>query len=224
MCKANILSRSSDGLTLLISSSDGFCSTLSFLPGELGEVYKGDIGPPRATAGTAVSSAQNTPVPTPTSVFAPPSPFPNGSHHRHRDSASSLTAPSPPAASFVSARPSSPTRSNSTSSIITQSSSVPTGVISNPPLISGQVPSLTATNSGQVTGVPITTPPETPRNSATVPVLIPTNLKRDTSEAESEDQSGAQPKRRRIAPMLVSSGTQLENDSAKQDAKQEPKA
>ncbi|KAK0657255.1 WD40-repeat-containing domain protein [Cercophora newfieldiana] len=212
------LTWSSDGATLLISSSDGFCSTLSFLPGELGEVYKGEIGPPRATAGTAVSSAQNTPVPTPTSVFAPPSPFPNGSHHRHRDSASSLTAPSPPAASFVNARPSSPARSNSTSSVITQSSSVPTGVISNPPLISGQVPSLTAANSGQVTGVPITTPPETPRGSATV--TVPTNLKRDTSEAESEAHSGAQPKRRRIAPTLVSSGNPPEND----DTKQEPKA
>lgn len=198
------LTWSSDGLTLLISSSDGFCSTLSFLPGELGEVYKGELGPPKATTGTSASSAQNTPVPTPTSVFAPPSPFPNGSHHRHRDSASSLAAPSPPAAaSFVNARPSSPARSNSTSSIITQSSAVPTTVISNPPLISGQVPSLTAANSGQVTGIPITTPPETPRGSTTVP----TSLKRETSEVESEDTSGVQPKRRRIAPTLVS-GTQ----------------
>ncbi|KAK4451703.1 chromatin assembly factor 1 subunit B [Podospora aff. communis PSN243] len=212
------LTWSSDGLTLLISSSDGFCSTLSFLPGELGEIYKGELGPPRATAGTAASSAQNTPAPTPTSVFAPPSPFPNGSHHRHRDSASSLTAPSPPAAaSFVSVRPSSPARSNSTSSIITQSSTVPTGVISNPPLISGQVPSLTAANSGQVTGVPITTPPETPRGSVTVPA--PANLKRDTSEAESDDPSGGQQKRRRIAPTLVSSGAQPATSSGNEESK-----
>ena len=204
--------RTSDGLTLLISSSDGFCSTLSFLPGELGEVYKGELGPPKATTapGTTVSSSQNTPIPTPTSVFAPPSPYPNGAHHRHRDSASSLTAPSPPAAaSFVNVRPASPARSNSTSSIITQSSAAPTGVISNPHLISGQVPSITAANSSQVIGVPITTPPETPRGSAGGP----TTLKRDTSEAEPEDASSAQPKRRRIAPTLVSGASQPANGS-----------
>lgn len=192
--------RSSDGLTLLISSSDGFCSTLSFAPGELGTPYTGEVGPQKhsAASGTAPSSNQNTPVPTPTSVFAPPSPFPNGSHHRHRDSGSSMTAPSPPAAnlaSFVSQRPSSPARSNSTSSVVTQPSQA--GVITNPSLIVGQVPGLTATNSGKLTGVPMTTPPETPQNAAT----IPSGLKRDISESELED--GGQPKRKRIAPTLV---------------------
>lgn len=66
----------------------------------------------------------------------------------------------------------------------------------------GQVPGLTATNSGKVTGVPMTTPPETPRNSASVP----SGLKRDTSESELED--GGQKKRRRIAPTLVSGGVE----------------
>lgn len=149
-------------------------------------------------SGTAVSSNQNTPVPTPTSVFAPPSPFPNGSHHRHRDSGSSLTAPSPPPASlasFVNQRPSSPARSNSTSSIVTQPSQA--GIITNPSLIVGQVPGLTATNSGKVTGVPMTTPPETPHHTAPAA----SGVKRDTSEGELED--GTQPKRRRIAPTLV---------------------
>lgn len=185
-------------MTLLISSSDGFCSTLSFMPGELGQVYTGEIGPPKpmGLTGTAVSSSQNTPVPTPTSVFAPPSPFPNGGHHRHRDSTSSLTAPSPPAAAFVSARPSSPARSNSTSSIITQASAAPGGIVSNPPLISGQVPSIAATNSGKVVGVPITTPPETPQSSHNV-----STSKRENSESEVEDAS--KPKRRRIAPTQV---------------------
>merc|ERR1712000_744772 len=37
------LSWSNDGLTLLMSSSDGFCSTLSFAPGELGQVYTGQV-------------------------------------------------------------------------------------------------------------------------------------------------------------------------------------
>ncbi|KAK3328917.1 WD40-repeat-containing domain protein [Apodospora peruviana] len=190
------LTWSTDGLTLLISSSDGFCSTLSFLPGELGQVYMGEVGPPRhASSGTAVSSTQNTPVPTPTSVFAPPSPFPNGGH-RHRDSTSSLTAPSPPAATFVNPRPASPARSNSASSIITQASASQGGVMTNPPLISGQVPSIAAANSGKVTGVPMTTPPETPQSSGNF-----AGSKRDNSESERED--GGPSKRRRIAPMAV---------------------
>lgn len=210
------LTWSTDGLTLLISSSDGFCSTLSFSGGELGEAYSGEVGPVKqaAVSGTAVSSSQNTPVPTPTSVFAPPSPYPNGAHHRHRDSASSITAPSPPAAAaFANVRPASPARSNSASSIVTQSSAAPTGVVNHPPLISGQVPSITAANSGKVTGVLManTTPPETPRGSGSA------SLKRETGEVESEDASGA-PKRRRIAPTLVSGGAQPANGSSK-DAK-----
>jgi chromatin assembly factor 1 subunit B len=197
--------RSSDGLTLLISSSDGFCSTLSFSPTELGQIYTGDVGPQKATSGAAASasasSTQNTPAPTPTSVFAPPSPYPTGSQHRHRDSASSMTAPSPPAAAtFINQRPSSPARSNSASSIITQSSAAP-GVVSNPPLIVGQVPSIAATNSAKVTGVPITTPPETPGGSSSA---VHTGSKRDTSESELDEASGGQPKRRRIAPTLIS--------------------
>jgi chromatin assembly factor 1 subunit B len=184
----------------MISSSDGFCSTLSFAAGELGEVYKGEVGPPKSQ--TAASSNQSTPMPTPTTAFAPPSPFPNGSHHQHRNSASSFTAPSPPqSASVASQRPSSPARSNSTSSvatITTQASTVPAaGVVTNPTLISGNVPGIAAANSGKVTGVPLTTPPETPR-SATASV---TGNKREASEGEKED--GKEPKKRRIAPTLV---------------------
>jgi chromatin assembly factor 1 subunit B len=194
------LAWSSDGLTLMISSSDGFCSTLSFAAGELGEIYKGEVGPPKPQA--TASSSQSTPLPTPTNAFAPPSPFPNGSHHQHRNSASSLTAPSPPqSASVASQRPSSPARSNSTSSvatITTQASTVPAaGVVTNPTLISGNVPGIAATNSGKVTGVPLTTPPETPRSAnATV-----AGNKREASESEKEDAK--EPKKRRIAPTLV---------------------
>ncbi|EHK40458.1 hypothetical protein TRIATDRAFT_253063 [Trichoderma atroviride IMI 206040] len=132
------LAWSTDGLTLIISSSDGFCSSLTFAPGELGEIYKGEVGA-KASASAA----------TPTS--------------------------------------------NSTSSVATQS-----GVVSNPPLISGSVPSITAANSGRVTGVPLTTPPETPK-------VVPgpsTGVKRDADEAEKEDTK--EPKKRRIAPTLVS--------------------
>ena len=192
------LYRASDGLTLMISSSDGFCSSLSFANGELGEVYKGEIGPPKAATAAAPTSNQNTPTPTPTTSFAPPSPFPNGFHHQHRNSASSFTAPSPPA---ITQRPASPARSNSTSSIATQAtqtSTVPnTNVVSNPTLISGNVPGIAAASSGKVTGVPLTTPPETPRSAAGSVA----GTKRDASESEKEDTK--EPKKRRIAPTLV---------------------
>lgn len=190
-------SRSSDGSTLLISSSDGFCSTLSFTPGELGQVYTGELmsGKNSSSTGAGTTSSHATPVPTPTASFAPPSPFPN---HQHRNSASSFAAPSPPATgSFVSARPPSPTRSNSTSSIATQSSNV----MNNPPLLGGTIPSIAATQSGKVTGVPITTPPETPGNSNNMAA----GVKRDASESEKDETSiNGQAKKRRIAPTLVS--------------------
>ncbi|KAI1375362.1 WD40 repeat-like protein [Hypoxylon crocopeplum] len=187
------LTWSSDGLTLLISSSDGFCSTLSFAPGELGQEYKGElVGPKVSSASGATPSSQATPLPTPTSAFAPPSPFPN---HQHRGSATSFAAPSPPAsASFVSARPSSPARSNSTSSIATSVS-----VMNNPPLIGGSLPSIAATNSGKVTGIPMTTPPETPANSGTVAA----GVKREASDTDKEEATASQPKKRRIAPTPV---------------------
>ncbi|KAL7620646.1 Chromatin assembly factor 1 subunit [Parahypoxylon ruwenzoriense] len=190
------LTWSSDGSTLLISSSDGFCSTLSFAPGELGQEYKGELVGPKissATSSAAPPSNQATPLPTPTSAFAPPSPFPG---HRHRNSTTSLAAPSPPAtASFVSARPSSPARSNSTSSIATQASAM-----NNPPLIGGSIPSIAATNSGKVIGVPITTPPETPGSGNN----IVTGAKREASENGQDDSSASnQAKKRRIAPTPV---------------------
>ncbi|OTB05134.1 hypothetical protein M426DRAFT_10977 [Hypoxylon sp. CI-4A] len=196
------LTWSSDGLTLLISSSDGFCSTLSFSPGELGQEYKGElIGPKITSAATSAGPTSNqatTPIPTPTSAFAPPSPFPN---HQHRNSATSTSfaAPSPPTtASFVSARPSSPTRSNSASSIATQLS-----VMNNPPLIGGSVPSIAATNSGKVTGVPMTTPPETPGNT-TATSITSAGVKREASETDKDDASTtSQSKKRRIAPTPV---------------------
>ncbi|KAG6030054.1 hypothetical protein E4U41_000214 [Claviceps citrina] len=199
------LAWSSDGLTLIISSSDGFCSSLSFAAGELGEVYKGEIAPTKtnsagnATATTAACSTQSTPTPTPTTSFAPPSPFPSGLQHQHRNSSHLLNAPSPPtSAPPTSQRPSSPTRSNSTSSIATQSSSVHAIVFSNPHLISGSVPALTATNSAKAGGVPLATPPETPRSSAGSIA----GAKRDASESEKEEGK-KEPKKRRIAPTPV---------------------
>ncbi|KAI0198397.1 WD40 repeat-like protein [Astrocystis sublimbata] len=194
------LTWSSDGSTLLISSSDGFCSTLSFTPGELGQEYKGEMLSKNASfSATGTASNQTTPLPTPNSAFAPPSPFPG---HQHRNSATSFPAPSPPpTTSFVNARPPSPARSNSASSIATQAS-----VMNNPPLIGGNVPSITAADSGKLTGgpMPIATPPETPGSAN-----VAAGTKREAKEKEkddSKDDSSSVPlaKRRRIAPTLVS--------------------
>jgi chromatin assembly factor 1 subunit B len=195
------LAWSSDGLTLMISSSDGFCSSLAFNAGELGEVYKGEVGPPRPLTTTGQpSSNQNTPNATPTAAFAPPSPFTKSEQgqHQHRNSVSSFTAPSPPASTSASQRPLSPTRSNSASSIATQSSTVPSAVNTNPTLISGNVPAITATHSAKVTGVPITTPPETPRNQVS---SSQTGSKREASDGDREDVK--EPKKRRLAPTLI---------------------
>ncbi|KAI1431685.1 WD40 repeat-like protein [Xylaria sp. CBS 124048] len=182
------LAWSGDGSTLLISSSDGFCSTLAFESGDLGQEYKGDLVSKIASStATGISSNQATPLPTPTSSFAPPSPFPS---HQHRNSSTSFTTPSQtPTTSFVGARPSSPTRSNSASSAAS--------IMNNPPLIGGSVPSLTASSSSKVTGVPLTIPPETPQTPSAA-----SGIKRDAPEKEKGETDG-QPKRRRIAPIPV---------------------
>lgn len=190
----NSPSRSNDGQTLLITSSDGFCSTLSFEAGELGEIYpSSEVASLRNnnTAAAGTPSVQNPSALTPTSTIAPPSPY-HG--HQHRNSGGSFTAPSPPpalTASFVTAPPHSPARSNSTSSVATQASSA---VLTNPPLIGGSVPGLAAANSGKVTAIPATTPPETPRTG------LVTGVKR---EAESEKDEAKETKKRRVAPTPV---------------------
>ena len=70
------------------------------------------------------------------------------------------------------------------------------GVVSNPTLISGTVPGVAATNSGKITGFPMTTPPETPSSTGT-------GSKRDATDNEKEE--GKEPKKRRIAPTPVES-------------------
>ncbi|KAH8700882.1 WD40-repeat-containing domain protein [Talaromyces proteolyticus] len=60
------LTWSSDGLTLVMSSSDGFCSTLSFAPDELGQPYVPPVPTSHHATHSASSSSNNTPLPTPT--------------------------------------------------------------------------------------------------------------------------------------------------------------
>ncbi|KAL8785878.1 MAG: hypothetical protein Q9213_003110 [Squamulea squamosa] len=181
---------SNDGLTLLMSSSDGFCSNLAFQPGELGQVYAGHIPSVHhpSPAVSAVSSAHVTPTPTPTALSAPPL----------------IAAPSPSPLNGPIGHPPSPTRSNSTSSVATQSSHMQSsgGIItSNPTPTLGNVPSVAASNS--FGPLPWTTPPQTPMGGGiSAPSSVSGSVlgKRDTSESERED---AAPKKRRIAPTPI---------------------
>lgn len=94
--------RSTDGLTLLMSSSDGFCSCLAFSPGELGIVYEGKVSQSiRVSTLNTVVSQQTTPSVTPVTPVAPTLP-------RQQ----SITS------AFGPARPASPARSMSTSSSV----------------------------------------------------------------------------------------------------------
>ncbi|GAQ38930.1 chromatin assembly factor 1 subunit B [Aspergillus tubingensis] len=191
------LTWSNDGLTLMMSSSDGFCSTLAFSPGELGQPY---VAPASAAqqAGAAVSSANNTPLPTP--VTAKPS--------------------SAVQANSTQAPPASPARSNSVSSVTTQSGS--SRLINNPTPTLGSVPLVTATHSAQPPTLPLTTPPQTPMSAASqsgTSYVSNSVLGKRAGESEKEDdkdqsaapqaqqQSQQQPKKRRVAPTLISAGT-----------------
>lgn len=185
-----------------MSSSDGFCSTLSFAPGELGQVYTHPASSSNPTTHhhtlSTSSSSNNTPQPTPTNAASP-----------------SLTRPNPlpaPGPTGGSGRAGSPARSSSASSIQTLQTSQSGNVVNNPTPILGTVPLVTATNS-----LPLTTPPQTPlpgiSHSATSSFSSTVLGKRDigaASESEKEEskretvETEKPAKKRRIAPTLVS--------------------
>ncbi|KAL4820596.1 WD40-repeat-containing domain protein [Aspergillus spinulosporus] len=185
------LAWSNDGLTLIMSSSDGFCSTLSFTPGELGQPYTAPLSAPQTT-GTGPASALHTPTDPTKPVHL-------------------QTAPPPPA---------SPARSNSVSSIATQRASQQAEtVVNNPTPTLGSVPLVTATHSAQPPAtLPLTTPPETPMSQSEASNAGSTVLgKRSESEkAESQDliptEQAQPPKKRRVAPTLISAGTGSSNE------------
>ncbi|KAK5104776.1 Chromatin assembly factor 1 subunit [Lithohypha guttulata] len=197
------LAWSNDGLTLLMSSSDGFCSTLSFAPGELGSVYTGEHPtykhphPNVSTTLLAPTAGKETPMTTPTlaspglAKVSPAFPAP--------------AAPSPaPSSTSFQMRPGSPARSNSQSSVATMTS------VYNPP---GNMPTPILSSIPGVAVPSMTTPPHTPmgvgiqqpgHRSAASSISGSVLGKRDVEPAsESEREDGNQPKKRRIAPTLV---------------------
>jgi len=199
------LAWSNDGLTLMMSSSDGFCSTLTFAPGELGAVYSGSHPTHKHPEPINISSTlpnpfanANTPLATPTvpspglakatPAFIPPA------------------VPSPAASSTsFQVRPGSPTRSNSQSSIATLASLQASAQGNNPTPMMSSIPSVAVPS--------MTTPPQTPmgagsqqpgHHSAASSISGSVLGKRDPGAAsESEKEDGTQPKRRRVAPTLV---------------------
>lgn len=203
-----------------MSSSDGYCSTLSFAPGELGQVYTG----PHPThnypiVSTSISlptsSANNTPLPTPTATASP-----------------SLTKASPiipppshpsPAPTF-SVRPGSPTRSNSQSSIATMTSVQTSQITNNPTPTLGHVPLATAMNSAPPLVIPpMTTPPQTPasthgggHHSATSSVSGSVLGKRDIGAASESEKEEGKAKRRRVAPTLVGPSRDVATEEKKE--------
>ncbi|GAQ07147.1 uncharacterized WD repeat-containing protein C26H5.03 [Aspergillus lentulus] len=204
------LTWSNDGLTLIMSSSDGFCSTLSFAPGELGQPYTPPVGTAQHPTNASTTPANQAPLPSPANI---PSPL-------------KLSQPSPSSAPAQPAEvpPASPARSNSACSMTTQSpvqqvtaQQLGDSVVNNPTPTLGSVPLVTAANSAQPPILPLTTPPQTPMSAVTQSgansVSNSVLGKRDISESEKEeskDQSSVpqvqQPKKRRVAPTLISAG------------------
>lgn len=207
-----------------MSSSDGFCSTLSFAPGELGQVYTGPISAGSNPVSSTTPSTNITPLPTPTNI-----PSPIKVTHAPANSGGIATG------NNGQMPPASPARSNSAGSVGTQSSTQQSAaVINNPTPTLGSVPSVTATHSSQPSGLPLTTPPQTPMPNAATPSIGSVLGKRDapaTSESEKEDGKGPesttatqQPKKRRIAPTLISAGTAGTDSTSSKDQSQNSNA
>lgn len=211
--------RSNDGLTLLMSSTDGFCSTLSFSPGELGTVYEGShptyTNPIVTTTIAAPSSNVGTPIPTPTAPAASPS------LTKASPSQGPISHPSP--APTFSMRAGSPARSNSQSSIATMASFQTNQPLPNNPTPTlGHVPLATVSNSGPLVGIPpMSTPPQTPASthggyhSASNSISGSVLGKRDGGASESE-RDDPKPKKRRVAPTLIGVTPTVSNQSVAQ--------
>ncbi|CAK1354568.1 putative WD repeat-containing protein [Cercospora beticola] len=220
------LSWSSDGQTLLMTSTDGFCSALTFAPGELGTIYQ----PPTNSASTRPSpapisvakanSTASTPQPTPTGVSATatvqPAASSNGTAVPSSKAPRASPSPFTTITGHVGGRPASPARSMSQSSIATDASFARVPDQNAPPVMNNPTPSLTplpsiaAAGSG-TSSMPLFTPPQTPGQSAAAMAAVPqvpapvSGVKRESNAgvAPEGDEQGRE-KRRRIAPTQVS--------------------
>lgn len=209
-----------------MTSTDGFCSALTFAPGELGTIYQ----PPANAASTRPSpapisvakanSTASTPQPTPTgaSATAPAQPATSSNGTALPSSKAPRASPSPftTITGHVGGRPASPARSMSQSSIATDASFARVPDQNAPPVMNNPTPSLTplpsiaAAGSG-TSSMPLFTPPQTPGQSAAAMAAVPqvpapaSGVKRESNAgvAPEADEQGRE-KRRRIAPTQVS--------------------
>ena len=191
-----------------MSSSDGFCSAVTFAPGELGQIYQ-QIVVPSAGVGilpSAPSSNQSTPAPTP--VIAHPIPL---SRQTSNPAIASLSG--------LPGRPSSRSRSNSAASNVTQPPHAPgsshalVGTTSQASSRPSSAFGAAASQQGapMSTTLPFTTPPRTPMARGGTPsssVAGANTLgKRDSTNTSAEREQGesiAVPvKRRKIEPTPV---------------------
>ena len=170
---------------VIMTSTDGFCSTIIFEPGELGEIHPGP----------APSALHPTSLSRPSSSTMSNQPF---------------SAP---------ARGSSPTRSNSSSSVVTLSGFVSAPKISPVPPVALSAPSptstfvqptalvLTHTGANRNPSVPASgsTILGTPPNTPTEPPGIPQKREVDTPEPRVPTADAApKSKKRRVAPSRIS--------------------
>ncbi|KAI5272939.1 WD40 repeat-like protein [Aureobasidium subglaciale] len=194
------LTWSNDGNTLLITSSDGFCSSLNFQPGELGVSYQHPPIPRHVpsminTAGSPSTTAAS-PASTPITASMP--------QLMRNPSSQGHGAPSPSPFTM----PGSPARSMSTVSV---AGSMPAPETSADTPEMSSVPSLTAASSGtnMIGGMPMYTPPQTPGYVAATPVMpitAPVSSTAITSNKRDNEggEEASRDKRRRIAPTLIS--------------------
>lgn len=202
---------SNDGQTLFMTSSDGFCSTLSFGPGELGTIYVAPAGQPRPIPAPISTTRANSTSSTPQATPTMPSPHTVPAIPRQPSGQASASIQPPRSPFPPTARPASPARSMSASSIATQSSfAIPPDqhappTMNNPTPHVSSLPSIAAAGSS-APNVPLFTPPQTPgviagSHSSNMPQTAGTKRLSNASEI-SED--GKRDKRRRIAPTLIS--------------------
>ncbi|KAF3938755.1 Coronin-7 [Dactylella cylindrospora] len=207
-----------DGNMLLITSTDGFCSVITFNPGELGNVYN------QSATSNPMAPASSIPPPIGTEppIKRPPSPF----------LVSGSSGPRLPARNTTSI--------NTPTPFTPGSHGLDSDIQSNPTPVVSTIPGVSSSVGGYSLGaqVPWKTPPATPAGTAVLPAATvppavvtpvptppasattatvlgkrePVEVKSSSSDAGSVDASkediteadkGGDKKRRRVAPTFV---------------------
>ncbi|KAK5171791.1 Chromatin assembly factor 1 subunit [Saxophila tyrrhenica] len=210
------LTWSGDGNTLLMTSSDGFCSALTFAPGELGSVHHPPAGTrhtPTPIAVAQANSAAPSPQATPTAAGHEKQPSLTSVPRQASITSNALPGgPSPlPFSTDRQQRPASPARSMSASSMGTESSfaRVPD---QNAHPGNNPTPQMSAMPPVAAGGMPLFTPPQTPGHHAngstnSVPGLVPAGMKRESNVSVESAATAASNVAAGVKRESVASGT-----------------